>query len=321
MAHLVETMAYAGEVPWHGLGVKVEADMTPDQMMRAAGLDWEVTKQPMMATIDDEGTIVDVPGKKALIRSSDSKVLDIVGDEWNPLQNSDAFKFFEEFCLAGDMEMHTAGSLKEGRHIWVLAKLKESFDILGDDRTDAYLLMSNPHQFGRSIDIRFTPIRVVCNNTLTFSLESASNNFVKMSHRQEFDADVVKEQLGIAHEKFDLYREMATFLSTKRFSAESLVQYYNEIFPRTYKPKEEKEVKYFEDLSKNGQAAYAALETQPGAEFGEGTWWQVLNSVTYLTDHVMGKTADSRLYSSWYGQNQTRKVKAVNKAIEYAEAA
>lgn len=316
MSHLVETMAYAGEVPWHGLGVKVQADMTPDQMMRAAGLDWTVSKQPMYVS---DG--IPVPGKKALLRDSDNTVLDIVGDEWNPLQNSDAFKFFEEFCLAGDMEMHTAGSLKEGRHIWVLAKLNESFDVLGDDRTDAYLLMSNPHQFGRSIDIRFTPIRVVCNNTLTFSLKSESNNFVKMSHRQEFDADVVKEQLGIAHEKFDLYREMATFLSTKRFSAESLVQYYNEIFPRTYKPKEEKEVKYFEDLSKNGQAAYAALETQPGAEFGEGTWWQALNSVTYLTDHVMGKTADSRLYSSWYGQNQTRKVKAVNKAIEYAEAA
>lgn len=315
MSHEVETMAYAGKLPWHGLGVKVENDMTPNQMMKAAGLDWTVSKQPMYVS---DG--IPVPGKKALLRDSDNTVLDIVGDEWNPLQNQDAFNFFEEFCLAGDMEMHTAGSLKEGRHVWALAKIKESFDILGSDRTDAFLLLSNPHMFGKCIDIRFTPIRVVCNNTITFSLQSESKNFVRSSHRNEFDANAVKEQLGIAHEKFALYRSMAEFLSSKRYTPEALVQYYNEIFPRTYKPKNEKPVKLAEDLSKNGQLAMEALHTQPGAHFGEGTWWQALNSVTYLTDHIMGKSADARLYSSWYGINQTRKVKAVNKAIDYAEA-
>jgi len=134
-----------------------------------------------------------------------------------------------------------------------------------------------------------------------------------------FNADDVKEQMGLAHEKFAKYKEVATFLSSKRFTAESLIQYYNDVFPHTYA--KGKEVKSFDDLTRNAQEAHAVLETQPGAEFGEGSWWQALNSVTFLTDHKMGRNADSRLTSAWFGQNQTRKAKAVSKAIEFAEAA
>jgi phage/plasmid-like protein (TIGR03299 family) len=178
-------------------------------------------------------------------------------------------------------------------------------------------LFSNPHQYGKAIDVRFTPIRVVCNNTLTFSLNSASKNFVKLNHRSVFDADQVKETLGIAHDKFSQYKEMAEFLSTRRFTAESLVQFYNDVFPYTHK---ESEVKTVKDLSKTARDAYEVLETQPGANFGEGTWWQALNSVTYLTDHKLGRNADTRMQSAWFGVNQSRKIKAANKAVEYATA-
>jgi hypothetical protein len=110
------------------------------------------------------------------------------------------------------------------------------------------------------------------------------------------------------------------FLASKQFSAEALIQYYNEVFPRTYKGKEEIEVKDFLDLTSNGQKAYEVLETQPGANFAKGSWWQALNSVTYLTDHEMGREVDSRLTSAWFGANQTRKIKAVEKAVEFATA-
>ena len=142
-----------------------------------------------------------------------------------------------------------------------------------------------------------------------------------MNHRSEFNPEKVKEALGIAHEKFAKYKEMAEFLSTKKFTVESLINYYNEVFPRTYQGKKEVTVQDFKDLTTNGQAAYSFLETQPGAQFGEGTWWQALNSVTYLTDHKMGRSADTRLASAWFGSNQTRKEKAVNKAVEFATAA
>ena len=318
MSHEVETMAYAGAVPWHGLGVAVSNDLTPRQMMVKAGLDWSVEKVPTFARVGDE----EVPtGVEALIRSSDNKVLTQVGSNWNPVQNEEAFDFFAEYCAAGDMEMHTAGSLKGGQMVWALAKIKESFDILGGDQVDSYLLFSNPHMYGKSIDVRFTPIRVVCNNTLTLSLGQQVANSCKLNHRSEFNPEKVKEALGIAHEKFAKYKEMAEFLSTKKFNAESLIQYYNEVFPRTYQGKKEVKVLDFKDLTTNGQAAFSYLETQPGAEFGEGTWWQALNSVTYLTDHKMGRSTDSRLASAWFGSNQNRKEKAVNQAVEFAMVA
>lgn len=316
MAHLVETMAYAGEVPWHGLGVSVSNDLTPNQMMEKAGLDWTVQKVDSFVRVGDQEIAT---GQQALVRSSDNKILTNVGKDWNPVQNEEAFEFFSEYVLAGDMEMHTAGSLKEGKMVWALAKVKESFDILGGDQVDSYLLFSNPHEYGKSIDVRFTPIRVVCNNTLTMSLHAQANNSVKINHRSEFNADLVKETLGIAHEKFAKYKETAEFLASKRYSAEALIQYYNEIFPRSYD--KNRKVEKFEDLTRTAQDAVGVLHTQPGAEFAEGSWWQALNSVTFLTDHKMGRSTDSRLTSSWFGVNQSRKVKAINKAIEYAEAA
>jgi len=322
MSHEVEMvdgvaqMAYAGETPWHGLGTKVAPDLSPIQIMSKAGLDWSVEKETMTTASG-----IEIEGKKALVRSSDNKVLDVVGDGWNPVQNETAFEFFSEYTLAGDMEMHTAGSLKGGQMVWALAKIKESFDILGGDQVDSYLLFSNPHKYGKAIDVRFTPIRVVCNNTLSMSLGQNVANSVTLNHRNEFNPAMVKEQMGIASEKFAKYKEMAEFLSTKRFSMDALVQYYNDVFPRTYQGKKDVQVKTFSDLSSNGQKAYSFLETQPGANYGEGSWWQALNSVTYLTDHRMGRETDSRLASAWFGANQTRKIRAVEKAVEYAVAA
>ena len=315
MAHMVETMAYAGEVPWHGLGTKVPADLGPLQMMQKAGCDWTVSKQQMYVL---DG--IPVTGKKALIRDGENDVLDIVGDDWNPVQNDEAFEFFHEYCMAGDMEMHTAGSLDNGRNVWVLAKVKESFSILGDDQVDSYLLFSNPHKYGKAIDVRFTPIRVVCNNTLTMSLNADSKNQVKLNHRTVFDADMVKQTLGIAHDKFEKYKEVAEFLSSKRYTKESLVNYYNEVFPHTYAGSKGKTVESFDDLTKNAKAAFDVLHTQPGATKGEGSFWQAFNSVTYMTDHLMGRSAETRLNSAWFGQNQTRKVKALQTAVELAEA-
>lgn len=314
MSHEVETMAYAGQVPWHGLGVEVRNDLTPVQMMEKAGCDWTVEQQPLVTA-----TGLEIEDKVALVRTSDNTVLDVTGKDWKPVQNEDAFNFFAEYVAAGDMEMHTAGSLKNGRNVWALAKVNESFSINGDDQVDSYLLFSNPHEYGKAIDIRFTPIRVVCHNTLTFSLQSASKNFVKLNHRSEFDADMVKQQMGLASEKFAQYKEMAEFLSSRRFTAESLIQYYNEVFPYTHKAAEG--VNSVDDLSKNARAAFEVLNTQPGAQYAEGSWWQALNSVTYLTDHKMGRSADTRMQSAWFGINQSRKVKAVNKAVEYATAA
>jgi phage/plasmid-like protein (TIGR03299 family) len=315
MAHQVETMAYAGQVPWHGLGVPVSNDLTPQQMQEKAGLDWKVREVESFIEFDGKKMST---GLKSLVREDNKKILTNVGENWNPVQNDDAFNFFSEYCMSGDMEMHTAGSLKDGQMVWALAKVKESFDLFGDDKVDSYLLFSNPHQYGKSIDIRFTPIRVVCNNTLTMSLESKADRSVKVGHRTAFDAESVKETLGLAHEKFAKYKEMAQFLASKKMTSDNYIAFLNEVFPRTSGQVDSINV---DTISRSAKQALSVLETQPGAEYGEGTWWQAFNSVTFITDHVQGRNAENRLHSQWFGYNQLRKVKAAEKAVEYAMSA
>lgn len=318
MAHMVETMAYAGEVPWHGLGVPVSNDLSPQQMMQKAGVDWSVYEvECFIKTRNGEAKT----GQKALVRSTDDKILTTVGENWNPCQNEDAFDFFSEYVMAGDMEMHTAGSLKDGQIVWALAKVKDSFEIFGGDRVDSYLLFSNPHQYGKSIDVRFTPIRVVCNNTLTFALDQGADRQVKVGHRTQFDASQVKQQLGIATDKMRKYQEIAEFLGSKRYNNDSYIEYLNEVFPRSSDKRVRKGMDQIDMLSRNAKMAFDALETQPGANFAEGSWWQAFNSITYITDHVQGRNQENRLANSWFGYNQTRKRDALQTAIKYAEAA
>ena len=308
------SMAYAGSVPWHGLGKQVSADLTPDQMLEEANLNWTVEKIPAYATVDGKQISV---GRSALIRSSDNSILDIVSNDWNPVQNAQAFEFFNDFIAAGNMTMETAGSLKNGSIVWGLAKVKESFELFGGDKVDSYLLFSNFHKYGFSTDVRFTPIRVVCNNTLTLSLSENVQRMVKISHRREFKPDNVKNMLGIASEKLAQYKDMAQFLGSKKAKGESIVEYFTRVFPVTTSTPD-KETK--KQISKAASTALTALHTQPGHEFAPGTWWNVYNSVSYYTDHLASRNADNRLASSWYGTNKGLKVKALELAVEMAEA-
>jgi len=315
MAHMIEmidgqaSMAWAGDLPWHGLGTKVSNDLTPEQMLKAANLDWKVTPVPAFATI--AGEQVDI-GRSALVRDRDNRVLDVITNDWIPNQNADAFEFFNDFIAAGEMEMHTAGSLRDGQIVWALAKIKDSFELFKGDQVDSYLLFTNPHKYGSSIDVRFTPIRVVCNNTLTLSLSQNSSQVVKVSHRNRFDGDAVKETLGIAKEKLQSYKEMAAYLGSKRFNDENVVDYFKRVFPVSGAKKE---------ISKNAEIALNIIDQQPGAEYAEGTWWQAFNAVTFMTDHVIGRSADTRLQSAWYGYNKGLKTRALETAVEFADAA
>jgi phage/plasmid-like protein (TIGR03299 family) len=318
MAHELEVvngkakMVYAGDVPWHGLGKQISPDLTPEQVLAEAGLDWEVSKVPAFASIAGKQTAV---GWSALVRSEDNKVLDVVSDDWNPVQNQEAFEFFNDFIAEGDMEMHTAGSLRGGQIVWALAKVKDSFELFGGDRVDSYLHFTNFHKYGCSTDVRFTPIRVVCNNTLTLSLNTKVERMVKISHRREFDGDNVKLMLGVAQEKLAKYKDMAKFLGAKRYTADSMVDYFKSVFPVSGPENSKKEI------SKSAKTALGVVEAQPGAEFARGSFWQLFNTVTFFTDHLAGKTADTRLQSSWYGSNKVLKTRALETAIEMAEAA
>ena len=317
MAHEIEfvngkaQMAYAGDLPWHGLGTRVPDDLTPEQMLEAAGLNWEVEKIEAFAKVGGKNVSVD---RSALVRKTDNKILGVVSNDWNPVQNSEAFEFFNDFIAEGDMEMHTAGSLRDGQIVWGLAKVKDGFSLFGGDEVESYLHFTNFHRYGFSTDVRFTPIRVVCNNTLTLSLNTKVERMVKISHRREFDGDNVKLMLGVAAEKLAKYKEMAQFLGSKRYTNENVVDYFKRIFPVSGGDNAKKEI------SKNANVALGVLDTQPGAEFARGSWWQAFNTVTYLTDHLAGRTVDTRLASAWYGYNKNLKTKALETALEMADA-
>ena len=321
MAHELEivngeaSMVYAETEgkPWHRLGTPVSNDLTPLQMLKAAKLDWEVESVPLVANYDGKELAT---GHQALVRNRDSKVLDVITDDWHPTQNLEAFEFFNDFVAAGEMFMDTAGSLKDGKVVWALAKINESFEINGGkDKVDAYLHFTNPHQYGKSIDVRMTSIRCVCWNTVTASLNKKSKNFVKVSHRRKFDPDIVKSTLGIAHERLMQYKEIAQYLSNTRFKNEDIIEYFKRVFPVVGEDSKKA-------ISKNAKLASENwMYEQPGAELGEGSFWQLLNATTYGVDHIMGRTNESRLHSAWYGGGNDIKNNAIKIAVEMAEAA
>lgn len=302
-------MAYVGaEKPWHGLGVQLQPGATPVEIMKAANLDWTVEKRENFHR-NMQGDMVP-SGNQMLIRSTDNKILSSVSEGWNPVQNHEAFDFFNEFCDAGQMQMDTAGSLFDGKKIWALAKVGSDFELFGGDKVEGYLLFSNPHIYGQSIDIRFTSVRVVCNNTLTLSLEGQSSNFVRMTHAREFDPEYAKEALGISNRLMEEQRAVAQVLGKTQMSSEKFEEFLGKVFG----------VKDNGKLRKNGEKALEILETQPGAEFARGSWWQGLNAVTYVTDHLAGRDQNVRLNNVWFGAGRNQKVKAVKLAVEMATA-
>ena len=111
---------------------------------------------------------------------------------------------------------------------------------------------------------------------------------------------------------------MSEFLGSKRYTQDNVIQYFNTVFGT---PAKEKVDGVFPTTSLNAKLGLDNLNTQPGASFGEGTYWQLFNTVTFLNDHVQGRTTDGRLTSSWYGRNRRTKLKALNTALEMAETA
>lgn len=324
MAHAIENMAYVGEVPWHGLGHRVDETLTPEEMMRAAGCDWKVVKKNLHARVKNaEGkeTTVKAPGHFGLFRESDWSLLDVVGDGYNPMQNEDAFAFFREFTTAGKMKMHTAGSLCGGQYIWALAKLDREFKLPGNDITEGHILLMSPHRLGKAMVIKHCLTRVVCMNTIQMALRENTSTF-RMSHLRKFNDDVrreAEEVVGLATKQFDDMQEAAVLLSEARAPKKKVDEYFMEVFnidPESLKDEEKK-------VPKTLEQARLALEHSPGADLksAAGTWWGALNAVTYVSDHVLGDSSELRLRNNWVGKKGARKLRAVELALAFAKAA
>lgn len=318
MSHEVETMAWTNEVPWHGLGNKVEGAVSVDEFRKLAGLDWEVEKVDTYVKLN--GKYVK-SGDQKLIRDKDNHIFrTTVSPDWIPFTMEEQVNYIKEIeeIFKGQLIVDTAGSLREGEIVWYLMKIVgESFEVIPNDRIDAHFLVTNFYQYGKATDARWTPIRAVCMNTLSQALARESKNAVKVSHRQQFNPDYVNEALGITHDKMAAYKETAQFLVSKKAKRDDMVAFLKEIFPGDGL-KTEQEDENLNVLSRQGRMAYEALDYQPGVEFGEGTWWQAVNAVTYTVDHLRNRTQQKRLESAWYGSGASKKNKAMALAVDYA---
>ncbi|MBE6035157.1 MAG: DUF945 domain-containing protein [Clostridiales bacterium] len=167
MSANVESMFYVGRTaPWHGLGVSVEEALDSKKAIKMAGLDWKVRQEEIMT-----GDFKDIFGFKANIRSDNGSILGVVSDRYKVVQNEKAFSFTDSL-IGNGVTYETAGSLNDGKRIWLLAKLPEKYT-LADEAVEPFLVFSNSHDGTGAIKVAMTPIRVVCQNTLNLALDNA----------------------------------------------------------------------------------------------------------------------------------------------------
>ncbi len=262
MAANVESMFYVRETPWHGLGTKVMQAPDSKNALKMAGLDWTVEQEPIYT----DGEYIE--GYKANIRSSDRKVLGVVTDRYKVVQNEEAFAFTDELLGEG-VRYETAGSLQEGRKVWMLARMPQEFVIMGD-RISPYLVFSNSHDGSGAIRVAVTPIRVVCNNTLNLALDTAKRSWSmihtgdiksKMEEARDtlFMADYYMENLGMEFE--ELRKKKLDDRKVKEY-IEVLLPYEDSWTPQqkknTRRMREDLASRYFDapDLMDVGKNAY-----------------------------------------------------------------
>ena len=225
MSAEVETMFFVREKPWHGLGVRVESALSSMEALIAAGLNWNVVQQEIYT---QDG--FKIPGYLANVRDSDRKVLGVVGERYQIVQNREAFAFTDELLGKG-VRYETAGSLKEGKRIWILARLPKAYR-LAEDKVLPYLVFSNTHDGSGAIKVAMTPIRVVCNNTLNLALETASRVWTA-KHTGDMSAKMedAKMTLFMAEHYMEELMKESDRLSRKKVSDAEVREYIKMLLP------------------------------------------------------------------------------------------
>ena len=263
MAANVESMFYTRQKPWHGLGTQVEEAPSSIDALRLAGLDWQVIQEPIYT---DAGDII--PGYKANIRDRDRSVLGVVTERYKIIQNQEAFAFTD--ALLGDgVRYETAGSLQEGKRVWLLARLPREYIISGE-RISPYLVFSNTHDGSGAVKVALTPIRVVCNNTLNLALHTANRSW-SMIHTGNIKDKIqeAKDTLFMAEAYMDNLGKEFENLRRQKVTDSQIKEYIEQLLPmgkdatpiqsrNTIKLREDLERRYYDapDLQDVGSNAY-----------------------------------------------------------------
>ena len=271
MSNNVETMFSVREKPWHGLGTIVQEAVTSEEAIKLAGLDWTVRQEPVAWNGQDSGWRMNV-------RDSDERVLGVVGGRYQIVQNTEAFDFVDNLLGEG-VTFETAGSLANGRRIWLLAKMP-SYDILGDV-VDPYMVFTNNHDSCGSLKVAMTPTRVVCSNTLALALQKASRTWVAR-HTGSIGSKLeeARKTFALAGKYMDSISLEAENLAAIKIAPKDFTSFSEKLFPITGEMGARKEES---QIQLRGQLE-SAYNEEDLANI-RGTGWGVINAVADMVSH------------------------------------
>ena len=274
-------MFYYGEKPWHGLGTEVLQALTAYEAIHAAKLHWPVEKRPIwfmgMKGLVEANNILDASGREmnVMVRADNDLPLGVVGKDYVPIQNHEAFAFMDSVVQDASAKYHTAGSLRGGRVIWILMKLPSHIVVGKNDLVDKYLLMMNRHDGTGKAICKFTATRVVCQNTLSLAMREAQTT-VSIVHTGNMEKKVsqARKVLGLANEFFMDLDQVFDLMYTTKINDSALDVYLNEVFTKDTEYADA-EIEVCKNLYHKGA----------GHEMAIGTLWGAYSAVTEYVDH------------------------------------
>ncbi len=326
MAHEIDfttgmpAIAYIGRKPWHGYGQTLDEFQPLDVWRVAAGLNWEVEERqvkycPNPALNKFSTRVYD--GKKVLLRSDTKTPLSVVTDRYKVVQPEEVLQFFKDLIDREGFHMNTAGALRDGKRVWALAETGKDFTIRGD-KVAAYLLLATSYDGTFATTAQFTSIRVVCNNTLGFSLDrGGEGGMIKIPHTKSFNSVNVKAELGL-DESWTQFKSNIVALTEHKVTKRQAIEFFLTLLGVT-----KEEAVDGKQLS-NVKKLLSFYESAPGSKLvtAKDTAWGLVNSVSYLTDHSRRSANNgTRFDSAAFGSGAVLKRKAYTQAMDLVEAA
>lgn len=275
MSACVETMMYVREVPWHGLGTRVEKAPTSAEALSIAGLDWNVVQRPVKT---DDGILI--PNYVANVRDTDNQVLGVVTEKYKVLSNRDAFAFTDALIDSGDVRYETCGSLRNGKTIWLLARMPDTE--ICEDRTERYLCFTNSHDGTGAVRMVCTNVRVVCANTLNIALSGASRSY-SVRHMGNMQDKLHEAQmcLKMANAYNEELKKQANIYANYSVSEDEIQYFLNELFPTT-EEMTEREKKNIQSAKDDWMVCYF----MPDISKFRGSMWALVNASSDFVGHA-----------------------------------
>jgi len=313
--------AYFGVIQpaWHGLGTTLDHVATAEEAIEAAGLDFTIKKMPLFIQYGKKRIPID--NRVATVRTDTSEYLGVVGKDYGILQNAKAFEFFDVLVDKKEAIYHTAGALGKGERVWILAKLPDYIRIgKTDDVIEKYILIYHGHDGRTSVSICFTPVRVVCQNTLQQAMIRATN-LVSLSHTKNIEEKVkgASELLGLVNKNSSEMGDIYTAMSRVKLNSDTLDEYLNNVWRKIPGSRNEDDLEDDEMImsEKTYEDVINFMENGPGQKIktANGTLFGAYNAVTGWADHVKDYKGD-KLKSLWFNGGQLIKKAAYSSAIE-----